>query len=105
MADVYQDIFGRRIRLTDEGWDHILERHHYMVDFRDEIDETLRQAEQIRRSTTAPETTRLYYKWYYGTPRGDKWVCVVVKVLPDEAFLVSAYVTDRIKEGELIWQI
>lgn len=102
---MFCDIQGRRIQLTYEGWEHILERHHYMVDFRDEIDETLREAEEIRRSTTAPETTRLYYKWYYGTPRGDKWVCVVVKALPDEAFLVSAYVTDRIKEGELLWPI
>ncbi len=100
-----EDSFGRRIQLTDEGWAHIIGRHHYMADFRDEIGETLREPEEIRRSTTAPETARLYYKWYYGTPRGDKWVCVVVKVLPNEAFLVSAYVTGRIKEGELLWPI
>ena len=105
MADILEDLFGRRIQLTDEGWNHILERHQYMVDFRDEIGETLREAEEIRRSASTPQTTSLYYKWYYETSRGDKWVCVVVKALPDEAFRVSAYVTDRIKDGEVIWPI
>ena len=105
MPEILEDLFGRRILLTDEGWNHILERHHYMIDFRDEIGQTLQKAEEIRRSTTAPQTTSLYYKWYHETFRGDKWVCVVVKALPDEAFVVSAYVTERIKDGEVIWPI
>ena len=105
MPETLEDIFGRRIQLTDEGWAHIIHRHHYMSDFQEEISETLLDPDEIRRSISVPETTRLYYKWYYGTSRGDKWVCVVVKVLPNEAFLVSAYATDKIKEGELIWPI
>ena len=100
-----QDLFGRRILLTDEGWAHIIGRRRYMADFRDEIGETLREPEEIRRSNSVPETTRLYYKEYNGTSVGDKWMCVAVKVLPDEAFIVSAYVTDRIKKGELLWPI
>ena len=105
MAKVFHDILGRRIQLTGEGWAHIIKRHDYMPEFRDEIGETLLEPDEIRRSNSVPETTWLYYKWYYGTPRGDKWVCVVVKALPDEAFLVSAYVADKIKEGELLWPI
>lgn len=103
MPGILEDLFGRRIRLTDEGWEHIVQRHHYMATFREEISDILRVPDEIRRSNSAPATTWLYYRWYYGTSRGDKWVCVVVKRLHGEAFLVSAYVTDRIKEGEMIW--
>ena len=71
-----------------------------MAGLRDEIGETLRRPDAVRRSSSAPEIARLYYKWYYGTSVGDKWVCVVVKALPEEAFVVSAYVTNRIKDGD-----
>ena len=97
------DFFGRRVLLTDEAWAQIIGRRSYMRDFRPEIAETLRGPDEIRRSSSAPETTRLYYKWYYGTALGDKWLCVVVKALPEEAFVVTAYFTDRIKEGERLW--
>lgn len=97
------DFFGRRVLLTDEAWAHIAGRRPYMADFRTEMAETLRGPDEIRRSSSAPETTSLYYKWYYGTSVGDKWVCVVVKALPAEAFVATAYCTDRIKEGERLW--
>ena len=100
MAEIYEDMYGRRIKLTDGGWAHIIKEHPRMVDFRAEIEETLLYPDVIRRSNIAPETSRLYYKWYAGTNIGDKWVCVVVKVLPYEAFVTTAYPTDRIKRGE-----
>ena len=32
------------------------------------------------------------------------WLCVVVKRNELEGFLVTAYITDRIKEGETVWR-
>ena len=98
-----QDLFGRRIQLTDEGWSHIIGEHPYMVDFQEEVGETLRDPEQIRRSARDPERCSLYYRRYSGTVVGDKWVCVVIKVLPGEAFVQTAYATGKIKRGELLW--
>jgi hypothetical protein len=92
-----QDLFGRRIRLTDERIAHILERHPYMAELWDEVAETLREAEEIRRSNSDPETVRLYHKWYYGTSQGDKWMCVAVKVFPNDAYILTAYVTPEIE--------
>ena len=105
MPEFLEDIFGCRIQLTDEGWEHIIGRHDFMVHFRAEIGETLREPDEIRRSNSAPETSCLYYRWYYGTAKGDKWVCVVVKVLLHEAFVQTAYVTDEPLKGELLWPI
>lgn len=76
-----------------------------MVNFREEVGETLQNPEQIRRSARDPERCRLYYRWYSGTIIGDKWLCVVVKVLPGEAFVPTAYATNQIKRGDLLWPI
>ena len=100
---VLLDFFGRRALLTEEGWAHIVGRRPYMADFRPEIAETLGGPDEIRRSSSVPETASLYYKWYYGTAVGDKGLGVVVKILPAEAFVVTAYCTGRIKEGERLW--
>ena len=34
---------------------------------------------------------------------GDKYLCVVVKVLPADAFVLTAYLTDKVKKGEQLW--
>ena len=41
---------------------------------------------------------------FYRT-EGAYYMCVVVKRLNGEGFLVTAYVTDTIKEGEHLWPI
>ena len=42
---------------------------------------------------------RLYYRFYRATSVGDKYVCVVVKSPDEGGFVVTAYLTDRIKRG------
>jgi hypothetical protein len=49
-------------------------------------------------------TGRLYYRRYIGMEKGDKWVCVVVKFLENNAFISTASLTRRIILGELIWR-
>lgn len=46
---------------------------------------------------------RLYYRYYVGTRVGDKYLCVVVKVRADDAFVLTAYLTDTVKKGRLLW--
>ena len=47
---------------------------------------------------------RLYFRFYFGTMVGDKFMCVVIKVHADDAFVLTAYLTDRIKKGVLRWK-
>jgi len=35
---------------------------------------------------------------------GAKWLCVVVKQLDDDAFIITAYLTDKVKQGVDLWQ-
>ena len=34
---------------------------------------------------------------------GDKYLCVVVKVVGTDAFVLTAYLTDTIKKGQQLW--
>lgn len=38
------------------------------------------------------------------TPVTNKYLAVVVKINEIENFIITAYFTDRIKKGELIWE-
>jgi hypothetical protein len=45
---IVHDRWGNPIYLTDERWEHILEFHEEMVDFRDELFTTLKQGRRIQ---------------------------------------------------------
>lgn len=98
---VLTDYQGRRVRLTDERLAHIRE-HPEMVGLESAIRETLAHPEKVVQSSSDPQA-ELLYRYYLGTRVGDKWLCVVVKVRPVDAFVVTAYLTDKPKRGELIW--
>jgi len=95
------DYEGRAIRLTDERWRHISE-HPEMARMREALEETLRAPEVVNESTSDP-AARLYYRFYHRTIVGGKYLCAVVKLAKEDAFLVTAYLTDRVKRGEVVW--
>jgi hypothetical protein len=95
------DFQGLAIRLTDERRAHILE-HPEMVSMEAAIEETLLQPERVVQSFSDPRA-RLYYRFYFRTLVGGKYLCVVVKALDADAFLLTAYLTDRIKKGVPLW--
>jgi len=96
------DFQGRTIRLTEERWQHISE-HPEMTGMRDAVETTLRSPEVVVQSLIG-ERTQLYYRYYHRTMVGGKYVCVVVVTGRDDAFVVTAYLTDRIKKGDILWR-
>jgi len=46
---------------------------------------------------------RRYRRFYIGTRVGNKYLCVVVKVMHTDAFVVTAYLTDKVKKGRQLW--
>ncbi len=98
---VLHDYEGLAIRLTDERLAHILE-HPEMAGMEQAIDATLRGPARVVGSFSDPQA-RLYYRFYFGTRVGDRYLCVVVKVVGDDAFVLTAYLTDRIKRGVALW--
>lgn len=100
---IVQDFEGRGIRLTDERRNHILE-HPETSPFEGSIGETLVVPDAVVQSLSDPDV-RLYYRYYAGTLVGDKFLCVVVKAIEADAFIVTAYLTDRMKKGNRIWPV
>jgi len=96
-----KDHEGRTVRLTEERLRHILE-HPEMADLESALEQTLRQPQYVIQSRTDPQA-QLNYRFYLGTKVGDKWLCVVVKYATNDAFVVTAYLTDQLKKGAQLW--
>ena len=95
------DYSGREVRITDERLAHILE-HREMDGMAEAIECTLQQPAEVRRSK-ADDTVKLFYDFQSDTIVGGKWLCVVVRYTVEDAFVITAYLTDKIKAGESIW--
>jgi hypothetical protein len=98
---ILHDFQGLAIRLTAERRAHILE-HPEMASMEAAIGETLLEPERVVQSFS-DSRARLYYRFYFRTMVGSKYLCVVVKTLGDDAFVLTAYLTDRIKQGVPVW--
>ena len=98
---IYRDYKGQSIRLTEERRKHIFE-HPEMKSLMPRIQETLLEPQRVIKSLSDSDAN-LYYKFYVGTMVGDKYLCVVVKMIKRDAFILTAYLTDAIKKGEIIW--
>lgn len=96
-----RDFQGLAIRLTDERRAHILD-HPEMAPMEAAIEETLLHPERVVQSFSDPQA-HLYYRFYFQTIVGGKFLCVVVKTLDSDAFVLTAYLTDRIKKGVQLW--
>lgn len=67
-----------------------------------EIERVLQSPAEVRVSRS-DDTVQLFYEFYAQTHVGGKWLCIVVKYAADDAFVVTAYLTDQLKAGETIW--
>ncbi len=95
------DCFGNAVRLTEERLAHILE-HPEMAGMTAEIVRVLGHPQFVRRSRS-DATARMFYEFYAQTLVGGKWLCIVVKYPENDAFVVTAYMTDKPKAGEALW--
>ena len=90
---------NKLIRVTESYWKFIITVKHPSIAGKENlVKETLTDADEIRVSKT-DSTVFLYYKQFE-----DVFMAVVSKHLNGSGFIITAYTTDRIKEGSLIWK-
>ena len=99
----FRDLKNRSIRLTDERLRHLEADPPEMAAQTRWVSETLAAPDRIVRSRS-DSTVELFYKWYPSTPVTSKFLCVVVKVFPDDHFIITSYYTDAVKGGEVLWE-
>ena len=102
MDEEIEDIFGRKIRLTESRKKHLEDEHPELKNSILNIKETLKNPDEVRISNS-DSTVELFYKLFEGTVFGVKFLCVVVKNLVVDFFIITAYVTDKKKKGESKW--
>ncbi|GAB6274431.1 MAG: hypothetical protein STSR0004_12940 [Peptococcaceae bacterium] len=69
----------------------------------DKICETMSNPDTIVRSRTDLDV-ELFYRHYEITPVTGKYLCVAVKILVGDMFIITAYFMDTIKKGEVLWK-
>ncbi len=92
---VVRDRWGNAIYLTEERWQHILERHEELVGLLDQVLETLRRGRR-RQETLDPNRYRYSYPCADLTPEFNHIVVAVVfrgKEQPDGMWVSNNFVT------------
>ena len=94
--DVFEinDKSGRKIRLTKKQWRHLAKKHPYMEKYLDEIKETLQFPDKIINRLF---NKGYYYKGYKYLKQPNRFVLVVVKYLNGNGFIITSYLTEKIK--------
>jgi hypothetical protein len=94
------------VELTEERERHIAERHPDLLpEYRKQMVEALAQPDQVRRSARFGNA-KLLSRWYTDVKNG-KHVVVVVVSEPDamsRRWIITAYLTRRLVEGEVEWK-
>lgn len=90
---------GKYVRTTEEYWRYIVTfKHPSMAGNIREVELALADPDNIRKSRS-DDRVYLYYR-----RAGNRIICVAVRHLNGDGFIITAYFTKKVKEGVLIWQ-
>jgi hypothetical protein len=90
---------GFSVRVTKVRWELIATVKHPSMAGRElSVRVALESPDEVRQSRVDPAVL-LFYK----AEAARRWVCAVAKRADGQAFLVTAYPTEAIKEGIRIW--
>ncbi|MCH9055874.1 envelope fusion protein [Synechococcus sp. PCC 6716] len=91
---------GFSVRTIAEYWQFIVTINHPILFNRlTDVQNTLSHPDEIRLSKT---DAQVYL--FYRDDGKRRWVCAVARRLNGEGFLITAYRTSAIKEGDSVWQ-
>jgi hypothetical protein len=94
-----QTPLGFAVRVTRQRWLLITESKHPVMTGRETVVKRVLEAPDEIRQSRSDSQVLLFYKGE--VPK--RWTCAVAKRSEDEAFLITAYPTDAIKEGDRVW--
>ena len=62
------------------------------------------RAPEVAVQSLGDSEARLYYRYYPKIMVSGKYLCAVVKTPAEDAFVVTACLTDRVKKGDVLWR-
>lgn len=89
---------GFQVRCTREWWEYIVSfKHPILRDRLKDVVATLTQPLEIRRSTR-DAAVLLFYR-----TAAPRLLCAVIRRDDGSGFLITAYPTDALKRGDVVW--
>jgi hypothetical protein len=89
---------GFTVRTSENYWQRLITKHPDIEDLEELVQQALTSPDEVRRSSR-DEGVLLFYL----IRSTERWVVAVTRRLNGDGFLITAYQTDAIKEGESIW--
>jgi hypothetical protein len=89
---------GFTVRTSDEYWQRLLIKHPDIEDLEEVIQLALSTPDEVRRSSRDVDVFL-----FYRMRRKERWAVAVARRVNGDGFLITAYQTDAIKEGETVW--
>jgi len=86
------------VRTSDNYWQRLILKHPDIEDLEELIQHALASPDEIRQSRSDPNVLLFYL-----SRKNKRWVVAVARRLNNEGFLITAYQTNAIKEGEQLW--
>lgn len=94
-----RSVLGKEIRTTRNYWELIVRiKHPGLTRVEGKVKKVLLSPDQVRQSSR-DTSVYLYYR-----REGKYYLCIVVKHLDGEGFLITSYLTDRVKVGKVVYQ-
>ena len=90
---------GFTVRTSDTYWQRLIIKHPDIADLEILVQQALSTPDEIRQSSR-DEAILLFYCLC----KTQRWVVAVAKRLNGDGFLITAYQTDSIKEGAMLWR-
>lgn len=92
-------VLGKKIKFTKERYLHIVLRHPELQGKENEIVKAVSNADFVQESVY-DKNVLLYYR----NIDKKEYVVVIVKVLNNHGFIITAYIANIIKKGVIIWK-
>ncbi|WAL61799.1 hypothetical protein [Thermocoleostomius sinensis] len=89
---------GFTVRTSEEYWQRLIIKHPDIEELEDFVRLALSTPDEVRRSSRDAGVLL-----FYRVRREERWVVAVARRLNGDGFLITAYQTDAIKEGETVW--
>ena len=98
-----ETVLGARVRLESDTLDAFIKKHGELAEIKvDQLEQSLSVPDFVSLDKRDPSVC-LYQKLLADTPIGPKMCVVVVKHLNDSGFIVTIYLTSKIRGGKIIW--
>jgi len=102
MSEVFFEVstpLGFTVRCSQACWEFIVSQKHPVLA---DMKERSKRFWKLRNRCDAAGRTRMsFFLFYKGS--APRWLCAVARREDGSGFLITAYPTDAVKAGEIVW--